>query len=175
MMRFVGVLAGVCIIAAIVLSGLYNITKPLIAEQNAKQIRQALENVVPKADNYEKLSYSKGEYYRCFHEQTVIGYALSVTAPGYSGDIKMLVGLDTQGMILGVEVLSQAETPGLGAKCTEVKYGDKRPWFLRQFNGREAAELRLKDIETITGATITSEAILDGVKKSAEIFLKEKT
>ncbi len=173
MLRFVIVLGAVCVIAAVILSGIYNITSPLIAKQKEKQTKEALENVVPEAERYVKKSFSKGDYYECYKGRKLAGYALFSVANGYSGDIKMLVGIDKTGDITGLEVLSQAETPGLGARCVEVKRGQESPWFLKQFAGKDAAALELKDIQAITGATITSKAILNGVKDSVAEFLKE--
>ena len=173
MVKFVGVLSSVCIIAAIVLGLTYSITKPIIAEQSAKEQRQALEKVVPGADTYEQKVFSKGEYFECLKDKKLIGYALFVSGTGYSGDIKMLLGIDKTGKILGVEILAQSETPGLGARCVEVKRGQSQPWFLAQFKGKNAPSLKLKDIQTITGSTITSKAVLESLKNSIEGFLKE--
>ena len=173
MVKFVGVLSSVCIIAAIVLGLTYSVTKPIIAEQSAKEQRQALEKVVPGADTYEQKVFSKGEYFECFKDKKFIGYALFISGTGYSGDIKMLLGIDKTGEILGVEILLQSETPGLGARCVEVKRGQSEPWFLAQFKGKNAPSLKLKDIQTITGSTITSKAVLESLKNSIEGFLKE--
>jgi Na+-translocating ferredoxin:NAD+ oxidoreductase subunit G len=173
MMRFTGILAGVCIIAALVLGALYNTTKPIIAEQKTKAIQQALQRVIPGADTYEKKAFSEGEYFECFQNKEFIGYALFITGAGYSGDIKMLVGINKQGTVLGLEILAQTETPGLGAKCIEIKRGQNQPWFLEQFSGKNVQTLAMGNINTLTGATITSEAILEGVKKGASHFLHE--
>lgn len=173
MLRFVTVLGTVCIAAALILGAVYNITSPLIAEQKEKETKQALENVVPGADRYNKKSFSKGDYYECYKGKSLIGYALFAVSAGYSSAIKMLVGIDKRGEITGLEVLAQSETPGLGARCDEIKHGAKVPWFLEQFKGKDAAGLKLKDIEAITGATITSKAIVDGVRDYAAEFLQE--
>jgi Na+-translocating ferredoxin:NAD+ oxidoreductase subunit G len=173
MMRFTGILAGVCIIAALVLGALYNTTKPIIAEQKTKAIQQALQRVIPGADTYEKKAFSEGEYFECFQNKEFIGYALFITGAGYSGDIKMLLGINKEGTVLGLEVLAQAETPGLGAKCIEIKRGQNQPWFLEQFYGKNIQKLAIQNINTLTGATITSEAILESVKTSAGHFLHE--
>jgi Na+-translocating ferredoxin:NAD+ oxidoreductase subunit G len=173
MSKFIFVLTSVCIAAAIVLGLTYNITKPIIAEQAEKEQRQALEQVAPGADAYNKKTFSKGDYFECLKDGKLIGYALFVSGTGYSGDIKMLLGIDAKGKISGVEILSQSETPGLGARCIEIKRGHNEPWFLKQFNGKDAASLKLKDIETITGSTITSKAILESLQTYTEAFLKE--
>ncbi len=171
--KFVFVLSVVCIVAAVALGLTYGVTKPIIAQQDEKEQRQALEQVVPGADTYNKKTFSEGDYFECLKGGKLIGYALFVSTAGYSGEINMLLGIDSKGNILGVEMLSQSETPGLGARCVEVKRGQAEPWFLKQFKGENAPSLKLKDIETITGSTITSKAILEGLKNHAEEFLKE--
>jgi len=128
---------------------------------------------MPEADKYDKKTFSVGDYYQCYKGKQFVGYVLSAIGNGYSGNINMLVGIDNKGNITGIEVLSQTETPGLGARCVEIKQGQKQPWFLAQFRGKSAEGLTLKGIEAITGATITSEAIVNGVKKYVTDFLTE--
>ena len=78
-----------------------------------------------------------------------------------------MVGVDTTGAIVGVQVLSQQETPGLGARIEEVKYGEKDPWFQRQFVGKSAASVAVDkdggEIQSVTGATISSRALSKSV------------
>ncbi len=167
------VLTAVCVVAALVLGGVNSITKPLIAAQKEKELNQALKDIMPEADRYDRKTFSGGDYYQCYKGKKAIGYTIPAIGEGYSGDIRMLVGIDNKGKITGIEVLSQAETPGLGARCIEIKHRENKPWFLEQFIGKSADSLQLKGIETITGATITSEAIVDGIRKYAVDFLKE--
>ena len=173
MLKFILTLAAVCMVAALILAGVYNLTSPLIAAQKIKESNQALSQVVPDADTYKLKTFSKGNYYECYKGSKLIGYAVFAQGAGYAGVIKLLVGVDRKGTITGVEVLTQSETPGLGARATEIKQGEKAPWFLSQFKGKEAHSLNLNDVETITGATITSEAILLSVKSYIVVFLKE--
>lgn len=172
MVRFIVVLTGICVVAALVLGITYNTTKPLIAAQKEKEIKLALERVLPGAEEYRKKSFDAKEYYEGYKNGQLIGYIIPAEGDGYSGKIEMLVGVDKDSKITGVEVLSHDETPGLGAKCMEIKHGEKEPWFLRQFKGRAASELDLEHIEAITGATITTEAIIDGVKEAVKLFLE---
>ena len=173
MLKFILTLTMVCMVAGLILAGVYSLTSPLIAAQKAKESNQALSQVVPGADTYKEKTFSKGNYYECYKGSKLIGYAVFAQRPGYAGAIKLLVGIDKKGIITGLEVLAQSETPGLGARATEVKQGEKEPWFLSQFRGKKASLLKLNDIETITGATITSEAILLSVKSYIVDFLKE--
>ncbi len=125
--KFIFTLAAVCMIAALILGGVYSLTSPLIAAQKDKEINEALDKVVPGADTYKPNIFSRGEYYKCYKGSRLIGYAVFAEGPGYAGVIKLLVGIDKEGIITGLEVLSQSETPGLGARATEIKQGEKAP------------------------------------------------
>lgn len=104
-----------------------------------------------------------------------VGVILPATAPdGYSGDIKLLVGLDPDGELLGVRVTSHKETPGLGDKV-ETKKSD---WVL-DFNGRsldnpgEDGWTVIKNggvFDQFTGATITPRAVTKAVHKALLYF-----
>lgn len=81
-----------------------------------------------------------------------VGYAFQAAARGYSSTIEIMVGVSTDGEIMGLTVLSQNETPGLGTRVAEVvsdKYlwnglgapkGDEKPWFTEQFTGLDVTE-----------------------------------
>ncbi len=167
-MRLVTVLTLVCVMAALVLGAVYKNTAPLIAAQKEKETQQALKQALPDADKFIIQRVNGEAYYEGYKDEKLIGYAITVKAEGYSGDIEIMVGLDKKGVITGVEILTQQETPGLGARCIEVKYGEKTPWFTRQFKQKKAEEVSLENIETITGATITTEAIIDAIKESVD-------
>ena len=98
------------------------------------------------------------------------GYIFIVEGTGYSSTIKTMVGVDQQGVITGVKILSQQETPGLGAKVEEILYGETEPWFTRQFKGKIASDnIRVaKDggnIDSITGATISSRTVTNSINR----------
>jgi RnfABCDGE-type electron transport complex G subunit len=94
-----------------------------------------------------------------------------------------MVGVDTQYKIQGLKILSQNETPGLGTRITEIKSNKtiwdifkgkkvkepKEPWFQKQFS-----EKSLDKIDVITGATISSKAVINTVKDAVEKFKSEE-
>ncbi|MFH1645856.1 MAG: RnfABCDGE type electron transport complex subunit G [Candidatus Omnitrophota bacterium] len=172
MYKYVLALSGICVAAALVLGMTYNTTKPLIDEQRDREKRAALVEVLPQADNYVEKEIDGKKYYEAYKEEQLVGYAIFAIGDGYAGDITMLVGIDKSGIITGLAVLTNNETPGLGAKCNEIKYGEKDPWFLRQLKGKNGSIIELKDVEAITGATITSKAIVDGVREQVLKFFK---
>lgn len=103
-----------------------------------------------------------------------VGYATVGMAQGYSSRLVVLAGFTPDlGKVIGINVLSQQETPGLGTKCVEEKSASSgRPWFQAQFNGVPAVALtkRIEEmraggikLDAITGATITSEAVRKAV------------
>lgn len=171
MFRFTIVLSIICIVAALVLGITYNATSPLIAAQKEKETQEALGKVLPGADRFQERSIDSIYYYECYSGDRLLGYAIFVKGEGYAGTIETLVGLDVDANVTGLEVLSQNETPGLGARCTEIRYGDKEPWFAVQFKGKPISQLDLKHIEAITGATITSKAITDSARETAKAFM----
>ncbi len=100
-----------------------------------------------------------------------IGYAFSVTTTGYSSGLAIMVGIDTEGVITGVSIVDCSnETPGLGANAAQ-------PYFYEQFTGK-SGELNViksgtpgeSDIQALTGATITSNAVTDAVNTVSEYF-----
>ena len=111
------------------------------------------------------------------NEGEIVGFIIPSTAPdGYSGDIKLLTGINLDGSIAGVRTLAHTETPGLGDKI-ELRKSD---WIL-SFNGRALGEPPpeqwkvTKDggyFDQFTGATITPRAVVDRILKTL-IFYRE--
>ena len=98
-----------------------------------------------------------------------VGCAINVSALGFGGPIVIKVGVDVDGVICNTKVLSQSETPGLGAKCTEPSFSD-------QFKGFNPSEKKLSvkkdggDVDAITASTITSRAYADGLALAVKVF-----
>lgn len=162
----------ICLVATLVLAVTYEVTKPKIDEEFRKEERESLEIIMPGADSFNEKSVDGVEYFDAMKGGELIGYCIRATGSGYSGYIRMLVGIEPNGVITGVEVLEQYETPGLGARIDETKPGEKDPWFLRQFKGKIAATIAVKkNIDAITGATISSKAVTDAVRGAVADFL----
>ncbi len=116
-----------------------------------------------------------GEAYLAMRAGKVIGVILpTLASDGYTGDIRSIVGIDRDGRITGVRVLTHQETPGLGDKI-ELK---KSPWIL-QFDGKSlgepsATQWKVKKddgaFDQLTGATITPRAVVNSVRRALEYF-----
>ena len=146
----------VLVIICMVMSGLLALTNgataPIIAAAEAKANEEARLEVLSAADTFEKveadgLPDAVREVYKAANGA---GYTFSLTTTGYGGKntLKMTVGIDGEGKLTGVKVLSHKETPGLGSKIT----ADEN--FYGQFPGLDAAGAAAAD--TISGATFSS-------------------
>lgn len=114
--------------------------------------------------------YSLFEYDKAFIGDKFLGYVIKVAPTGYSSNLNTLAGISPEGKIIGIQVVSQQETPGLGAKCQEA-------WFQDQFKGLSKDQLYLKmknkkgEVDAITAATITSNALTEGLRQGLESFM----
>jgi Na+-translocating ferredoxin:NAD+ oxidoreductase subunit G len=172
MAKFGMILGIICLAATLVLAVTYEVTKPKIEAELKTEEQAALKNIVPSADSFEAKSIGDIEYFDALKDGALVGYCIKVTAAGYSGYMRIIVGVDTNGIIKGVNILEHQETPGLGSKINEVKPGDTEPYFLRQFKGKQARTVAVKkDIDAITGATISSKAVTDAINRTVSEFL----
>ena len=155
------------IIAAVVaaaLAGVNSITKPVIDQLNAEKTQKAIEAVLPGGFD-EELAYfdNQGGLVSKVYKGAN-GYALEVLPSGFDNTITMMVGVDTEGKVLGISVVSHTETAGLGAvAAAQTSAGEA---FRGQFVGQSGSVGVTKDggtLDAITGATITSRAICVGV------------
>ena len=183
------ILTIVTVVAAGALAYVFNTTKPKIEAEKRMVQEQALKQSLPKAakgvivpvKQGDKILYYKG--YASPDTTDLVGYIVLSSAHGYSSTIEVMIGVDTTGVIQGMKILSQSETPGLGAKITEVKYGDKWPWFQHQFIGKKGDNLQVDkdggEIKSVTGATISSRAVTkavrEGVLKLEKLLGKKST
>ncbi len=160
-------LTAITLICGSILFYMNQLTIPLITSQAEKEQKVALKKVMPKATDFVLQESKENEVYSCLSaEKKLCGYIIKVSPSGYSGKIDMLVGI-SNGKITGISILKQTETPGLGAKSTEKT-------FQEQFTAKsiEDAFIAKKDVKAITGSTITSQAVSDGIKTAIAVYKK---
>ena len=150
------------------LLGLVNyVTANTIAEQIAQKAENAMRQVL-EADGYEPLDVPEYSAVTAAYRAGDKGYVVRVAPNGFGGAIDMMVGVDVSGAVTGVAIVSQSETASLGANCT-------REDFRAQFTGKTGTLSVSKDggeIEALTGATVTSRAVTEGVNTALE-FVQE--
>ncbi|MCR1935195.1 RnfABCDGE type electron transport complex subunit G [Clostridium tepidum] len=166
-------------IAGLILGGAFVITKKPIADQVEKTNTEAMKEILPKADKFEKMDGKSNSTVTEVNEgkkgNDVAGYAIKVLTKGYGGQIEMMVGVSTGGKVEGIKILSHSETPGLGANA-------EQPKFSGQFKGKptdkdlevvKTAPGKDNEIEAMTGATITSKAVTKGVNDAVKFYKDE--
>ncbi len=168
------VLAAICLVIATLLGLVNKVTVEPIAANTEKTVQDSLKIVMP-ADSYEKVEYTAGDV--TLDTGTVVpvlavyqagdqGYVVEVNSPnGFGGALDMMAGISSTGEVTGIAVISHAETSGLGSKATD-------PEWQAQFKGATDIVSVTKDggtINAITGSTITSRAVCDGVNAARAV------
>lgn len=184
-----GVLAGFALIASVLLGVTNCSTEGTIQRRLDEDLKKSLEEVVPAAlyDNdmlLDTVNIPSAEYNIGANETTVYiakkagqvsAVCFKFTAPdGYSGAINMIMGIDRDGNILGVRVLSHKETPGLGDKI-EVAKSD---WILnfvgRSLDNLSPAKWAVKkdggEFDQFAGATITPRKSVQAIYRGLQLF-----
>ena len=196
-LKFIFVLFLVNFVAAAILAAVYGLTKGRIEAQERLVEDEALKQVMPEGvgDRIE-LVQDGGDikYWKVFKGDRTrpTGYIFIAKKYGYSSVIETMVGIKRDGTITGVSILSQNETPGLGAKIVEVastktvfsalkglfssevtKEKELEPYFTEQLKGLSVRKLALsKNVEAITGATISSAACVEAIREQGLEILR---
>ncbi len=173
------ILFAISLIAAFLLAAVQGVTEePInIAREKAKQ--EAMASVLPTATEFVDLTETSeltGTVYSVSEGKDssgTVGYIVGVAPKGYAGAVQTLVSFNMEGVIQDIQVVKMSETPGLGALATEE-------WFSNQYMSKTAPLEVVKgktpetagetEISAITGSTITSRAVTDGVNEASEYF-----
>ena len=177
------VLVGVAVVIGAVLAWVNNITEKPIAEKAQQTLAAGIKEVMNSTDikvedpDTVKMEIQGKESIFTIHnvhttDGAYLGSAVESTTMGFGGDLKVLVGFNAEGTILGYTILQASETPGLGAKA------DK--WFQKDGKGniigKSVAKGDLKvskdggDVDAITASTITSRAFLKAVNQAYSAY-----
>lgn len=156
-------------VVAAALSGVNAITKDRIAAIQKQKTLDAIAQVLPGVEGLEEVALSgdtgiiKSVYASGNH------FAVEVTPTGFSGEITMMVGI-SNGQVAGISIISHGETPSLGAEAAADN--SKGQTFRDQFVGASGTLTVGEQIDAISGATITSKAVTEGVNGALEFVLK---
>jgi len=159
--------------------------KQRVLEDKERSLSQVLPTAIhdnsPVTDTI-TLKDAKGEdvtIYRATKGGQVTGVAYTIVGSGYAGPIRLMLGVDAEGKILGVRVITHKETPGLGDKI-QVDKGD---WILR-FNGLSFANTPLEkwkvkkdggQFDQFSGATITPRGVVGAIREGLHFFDAQKS
>ena len=150
----------ICAVVAAVLAGVNAITKDAIAANQEKKTQDAIAAVLPGVTGLEKQTLTGetgivSEVYRSGDS-----FAVKVLPGGFDGEITLMVGIQN-GALTGISVISHTETPGLGAVA--AAQNAKGEAFRSQFVGQSGTLVIGDQVDAMSGATITSKAVVTGV------------
>jgi electron transport complex protein RnfG len=177
--RMIVVLTVIGLVSGGVLAVVYQWSLPRIEENQVREMDAAVFEVLPATKSYKKMVKGGLIYFECFdNKKRLLGYAILCHGNGYQGEIRLMVGVKADlSKFTGMVILEQVETPGLGAKIAEAK-------FQKQFKDLAAkppieyvkgrAPVKPNQIQAITGATISSKAVVDIINKTVKEWLKLK-
>lgn len=162
--------------AGLIMGVTYKYTSPLRFQAEKKEKEEALRQMAPDATdpiiaagNWS--THGKNfEYYRATASTKPVAYISSTAGKGYSSYIQMLVSVDTKLKIRDIKILGHAETPGLGDQVEDKS-------FINQFKGKALEQIKLvksettENIQAISGATISSRAVTNGVKDAVQTLV----
>ncbi len=165
----------ICAVVTALLGLTNSVTAPQIEKLAAETEEAAKQEVLADAVSFSdaKELQKDGTAYTYYEglssDGGVIGYVFSTSAKGYGGDIAVMVGVNADGTVAGVNILSISETAGLGMNA-------KNESFLSQFLGKSGTIGVMKngssetDIQALTGATITSKAMASAVNQALSLY-----
>ncbi|MBI5025552.1 MAG: RnfABCDGE type electron transport complex subunit G [Nitrospirae bacterium] len=160
--------------AGLIMAGIFSHASPVMYWAEVREKEEALKKMAPEAERIDEagkwfLFKKENEYFEAKKGDNIIGYIASSIGKGYSSYIKLLISVDNDLKIKSINVLRHGETPGLGDVI-------ESPEFKDQFKGKGLDQLVLvkgetKDkIQAVTGATISSRAVTNGVKDAVKML-----
>lgn len=177
-----------CCVVAGLLGATNMVTKDKIAAINLENTQEAMKAVVADPDNstfsdaleltdeMKAAALSGGgtltEAYEVQVGGAAAGHALKIVASGSQGNIEMMVGLDAEGVVTGVSVVSHKETAGIGTKVMDNELTAAGIGVLNQFAGKSAADGTLNvgsNVDAISGATVSSKGVTAGVNAAIAV------
>ena len=170
------VLFTITLLSSAAVGGVYMLTEEPIAQAKVAAVNNALKQVLPEYEATTSQDIEVNALPIKVHTATVadkaVGYAVeSISKNGFGGEVRLMVGFDTEGTILNINVLEQKETPGLGTKMA-----DEGNVLLASLKDKNAAQINLTvkkdggDIDALTAATISSRAYAEAVAVAYEAF-----
>ncbi|MCR5720647.1 MAG: RnfABCDGE type electron transport complex subunit G [Lachnospiraceae bacterium] len=187
MFKEAGILIAITLIAGILLGYVNELTKEPIAKQKKLQIENACKTVMADASTFDEKEYvcdeataaklgenriKSGKVYEAKSESgDLLGYVIETTSPeGYGGDIVLYTGIDMEGTVKAVSILSISETAGLGMNAESVLVPQFKDKNAERFTYTKNGATSDSEIDAISGATITTKAFTNAVNGALDVF-----
>ena len=160
-------LMAACFISGLVIAVTYFFTNPIAIKSAAKLNITTMKGLVTQADSFKPVEGKTG-WYAADKGGKIVAYIVPAVTQGYGGPITMQVAVTTAGKVINYAIITHKETPGLGDNASKEPFESK-------FRGKGSADLEVtkdpsvtKDIQAMTGATITSKAVTKNVKAAVD-------
>jgi len=155
------------VVTAVLLALVNELTKDKIADNTEKEKRGAIGelftggiNITPYlGDMPDDIGINDISIIR--ENDAFVGYVAEVAPVGFGGEITLMVGVDKNGAVVGVKVISHGETAGLGSRVSDAAY-------LEGYKGADGSTVG--NVDLISGATISSKAVREGVKTALSAY-----
>lgn len=190
MLKDAFVLLVITLIAGLALGFVYELTKEPIRVQKEKAIQKACQTVFAQAESFEMLKYEPsallteelkekgvtiGTVFAALDNSgNQMGYVVETsTSEGYGGNITLYTGITKDGILNGISILSIAETPGLGMNAQSVLVPQFENVPATSFTYTKTGSTKDGEIDAISGATITTEAIVNAVNGGVRVVTED--
>ena len=164
--RITVVMVAISAYVALLLGIVNTITSEKINENEMSKFNEAVKAIFPDSDNITELEITAEPpvnfIYEVKHADEQLGYCIQVLSKGFEGIIDIIVGTDMSGKITGLQVVSHSETPGLGSRAADENY-------LAAYVGMSGHISFGDGVEAVAGATVTSNALLEGINAALAI------
>lgn len=162
----------IAVVSAGFLAGVNAITKPIIEKNKIIVANAARKEVLPLAKEFKDSLAKKSEGLIFVpgvnSDGEIVGYVVVVDQNGYGGVINFSLGIDLDGKIKGLRVMNHLETPGLGAKITNIEW--ENSWI-----GRDKSYKFNKSVDAFAGATISPNSVYVGIQKALKAYSEVKS
>lgn len=166
-------LAMACFVSGSIIAGVNFVTADAAAQKAVELKTAAMKTLVPEANKFNPVEGKEG-WFKAEKDGKAIAYVVPSESKGYGGAIKLLVAVTEDGKVLDYDITTHNETPGLGDKANQEP-------FKSQLKGKKVENLKVvkdpsdkENIQAMTGATISSKAVTNGVKKAVEEVVELK-
>ncbi len=190
MLKDAAILFVITLIAGLALGFVYELTKEPIRVQKEKAVQRACQAVFAQAEGFEVLQYTPSNSIKNqLNEKGVtigtvfeakdssgnsVGYVVeTMSKEGYGGNITLYAGITKDGILNGISILSIAETPGLGMNAESVLVPQFENVPATMFTYTKSGSTSESEIDAISGATITTVAIVDAVNGAVSVVLED--
>ncbi len=181
MIKNAGILFAITLIAGLALGFVNELTKEPIAYQQELKVQRACAAVFTDAASFEALPNAGGSlnngveigtiFKALAEDGTLLGYVINTTSSeGYGGDIALMMGVRMDGTLNGISLLEIAETPGLGMQAEDVLVPQYAGKNVSTFTYTKSGAMNDSEIDAISGATVTTEAVNNAVNGGLSYF-----